>query len=97
LNSLFRTNSDPAAAPNVWNLMWYSNPEVDELLNEADHTLEMEARNALLGQAQQLIWEDAPVIWLYVPEILVGAAQNVENVYIWPTIFTVVREAGLSE
>jgi ABC-type transport system substrate-binding protein len=97
LNSLFRSNSDPAAAPDVWNLMWYSNPEVDDLLNEADHTLEPEERYALLGQAQQLIWDDAPVIWLYVPEILVGTAQNVDNVFIWPTIFTVVREAGLNE
>lgn len=95
LNALFRTNSDPVAAPDVWNLMWYSNPAVDDLLNEADRTLETEERFALLGEAQQLIWDDAPVIWLYVPEILVGTAADVENVYIWPTIFTVVREAGI--
>lgn len=96
LNSLFRSNSDPNAAPDVWNLMWYSNPEVDELLNEADQAVDSEARYELLGQAQQLIWDDAPMIWMYAPEILVGARSAVEDVYIWPTVFTVVRDASLS-
>jgi ABC-type transport system substrate-binding protein len=97
LNSLFRSNSDPSAAPDVWNLMWYSNPEVDELLNEADQTVDSDARYELLGQAQQLIWDDAPMIWMYTPEILVGAGSDVQDVYIWPTVFTIVREASLSE
>lgn len=95
LNSLFRSNSDQSAAPNVWNLMWYSNPAVDDLLNEADRTVDEAARYDLLGQAQTLIWDDAPMIWLYAPEILVGATKEVQDVYIWPTIFTVVREASM--
>jgi peptide/nickel transport system substrate-binding protein len=95
LNSLFRSNTDDTAAPNVWNLMWYSNPEVDDLLNEADGTVDTAARHELLGQAQQLIWDDAPMIWLYVPDILVGATSEVQDVFIWPTIFTIVREASL--
>jgi ABC-type transport system substrate-binding protein len=94
LNSLFRTNSKPDAAPDVWNLMWYSNPEVDRLLGEADQSVVAEERSALLGEAQQLIWDDCPMIWLYVPEILVGTTANVQDVYIWPTIFTVVRDAS---
>jgi ABC-type transport system substrate-binding protein len=93
LNALFRSNSDASASPDVWNLMWYSNPEVDELLNEADQAVDSEARFDLLGQAQQLIWDDAPMIWLYAPDILVGARRDVQGVYIWPTIFTVVRDA----
>lgn len=97
LNSLFRTNSDQSAAPDVWNLMWYSNPEVDELLNEADQTVDSDARYELLGQAQQLIWDDAPMIWMYTPELLVGAGSEVQDVFIWPTVFTVVREASMSE
>ncbi len=94
MNSLFRSNSDPAKKPDVWNLMWYSNPEVDRLLNEAQNTVIEEARYDLLGQAQKLIWDDAPMIWLYVPDILVGARQNVQDAYIWPTVFTVVRQAS---
>ncbi|MGH2557944.1 MAG: ABC transporter substrate-binding protein [Thermomicrobiales bacterium] len=94
LNSLFRSNSDQSAAPNVWNLMWYSNPQVDELLNEADRTVDEAARFDLLGQAQQLIWDDAPMIWLYAPEMLGATTKDVTDVYIWPTIFTVVRDAS---
>jgi ABC-type transport system substrate-binding protein len=97
LNAVFRSNTDAAAAPNVWNLMWYSNAEVDELLNQADQAVDGETRVDLLGQAQQLIWDDAPMIWLYTPELLVGARDTVQDVYIWPTIFTVVREASKSE
>lgn len=93
LNAVFRSNSDASASPDVWNLMWYSNPEVDELLSEADQAVDAETRFDLLGQAQQLIWDDAPVIWLYAPDILVGARKDVQDVYIWPTIFTVVRDA----
>lgn len=95
LNSVFRTNSDTTKQPDVWNLMWYSNPQVNDLLNQADHTVDQTQRFDLLGQAQQLIWTDAPVIWLYVPDLLTGATKDVQDAFIWPTVFTVVREAGL--
>jgi hypothetical protein len=36
------------------------------------------------------------MIWLYVPDLLVGARSNVDGVYIWPTVFTVVRDASKS-
>ena len=96
LNSLFRSNTDRTVRPAVWNLMWYSNPEVDDLLNTADSTVDTAQRNELLGRAQKLIWDDAPMIWLYVPELLVGARAEVQDAYIWPTVFTVVREASKS-
>jgi peptide/nickel transport system substrate-binding protein len=96
LNAVFKSNTDPAAAPAVWNVMWYSNPDVDALLEQAQSTVATDERLELLGQAQQLIWDDAPMIWLYVPDLLVGARSNVEGVYIWPTVFTVVRDASKS-
>lgn len=96
LNAVFKSNTDPAAAPAVWNVMWYSNPDVDALLAQAQSTVATDARLELLGQAQQLIWDDAPMIWLYVPDLLVGARSNVEGVYSWPTVFTVVRDASKS-
>jgi peptide/nickel transport system substrate-binding protein len=93
LNSLFRTNTDRTVRPNVWNLMWYTNPDVDDLLNQADHSVDEAARYDLLGQAQKLIWDDVPMIWLYVPDLLVAASKSVHDVHIWPTVFTVVRDA----
>ncbi len=94
LNAVFRSNEDAAAAPPVWNLMWYRNPEVDELLAQGLTTVDTDARLEIFGQAQQLIWDDAPMIWLYSNELLVGARSNVQDVYSWPTVFTVVREAS---
>lgn len=96
LNSVFRSNTDPKKKPDVWNNMWYSNPKVDDLLNQADHAVDQTKRFELLGQAQKLIWDDAPVIWLYVPDLLGGAAKSVNGVVIWPTVFTIVRNASKS-
>jgi len=96
MNALFHSNPDPDAAPYVWNLMWYANEEVDRLIDEAQFTTDEQKRMELLGQAQQIVWDDAPVIWLYAPDILVGASPKVQGVFIWPTIFTVVRDAALT-
>lgn len=96
LNSLFRSNPDRTKAPYVWNLMWYANDQVDSLLNQADATVDATKRFDLLGQAQKLIWNDVPMIWLYTPDLLVGASKNVEGAFIWPTVFTVVRGAWKS-
>ncbi|CAN5800017.1 glutathione ABC transporter substrate-binding protein [soil metagenome] len=96
LNAVFLSNEAPAAPPPVWNLMWYSNPEVDELLTQAQSTVVTEDRLAILGEAQQLIWDDAPMIWLYSNELLAGARSNVQDVYNWPTVFTIVRDGSKS-
>lgn len=96
LNSLFRSNPDKTKAPYVWNLMWYQNDQVDALLNQADQTIDEAKRFELLGQAQMTIWNDAPMIWLYVPDLLVGARKAMNRVYVWPTVFTVVRDAWKS-
>jgi peptide/nickel transport system substrate-binding protein len=94
LNAVFHSNTDRTKAPNVWNLMWYENPQVDKLLDDAQITADAAKRNQLLGDAQKLIWEDAPVIWLHAPDLLTGVRDNVENVIVWPTVFTIVREAS---
>lgn len=43
----------------------YSNPEVNRLLDEANHTIDFDARNSLWLAAQRLIMEDRAVIPLY--------------------------------
>ncbi|MBA2448998.1 MAG: hypothetical protein H0V51_13315 [Chloroflexi bacterium] len=94
LSAVFRGNKDPAKAPAVWNLMWYENEQVDRLLDQAQETADQTRRYQLLGDAQKLIWDDAPVIWLYAPDLLTGIRDTVQNVHVWPTVFTIVREAS---
>jgi ABC-type transport system substrate-binding protein len=96
LNSLFRSNPDKTKAPYVWNLMWYENQQVDTLLTQAEQSVDGAQRADLLGQVQQIVWDEAPMIWLYAPDLLVAAQKNVQGLYVWPTIFTVVRDAWKS-
>lgn len=94
LVSLFLSNPSEDELFN-WNITYYSNEEVDQLLQEAQVATDEDERFELLGDAQEIIWNDAPMIWLYTPELLIGAGDEVENVYVWPTVFTVVRDASL--
>ncbi|HZK11856.1 MAG TPA: ABC transporter substrate-binding protein [Atribacterota bacterium] len=45
-------------------MMFYENPEVTKLINEARKTIEIEKQLALYVKAQKLITEDCPVIFL---------------------------------
>jgi peptide/nickel transport system substrate-binding protein len=51
--------------PNGNNRGFYSNEEVDNLLDEARVETDREEREQLYAQAIELIWEDAPWIFLY--------------------------------
>jgi peptide/nickel transport system substrate-binding protein len=47
------------------NLMGYSNPVVDDLLNRADKEMNQAERAQLYQKAQSVIVEDSPAIWLW--------------------------------
>jgi peptide/nickel transport system substrate-binding protein len=47
------------------NLMGYSNPKVDELLTKADNDLDVANRARLYKEAQAIMVEDLPAIWLW--------------------------------
>lgn len=44
----------------------YKNPRVDELIDQGEVTLDVEARKKIYHEAQRLIVEDAPANWIYV-------------------------------
>lgn len=77
LYSLFRTNAS-------FNRMRYSNLRVDALLDEARSETSAERRRQLYSEAQKLIWEDAPWIFLHVEDIIVAMDPKLENVVIQP-------------
>lgn len=94
LASLFKSNADDAAKPDVWNMARYRNAEVDALLKEADSTPDAAAQNAALGKAQELIWRDNPYIWLQINENVSAIRKGVAGVEVWPIVFTIVRRAS---
>jgi len=75
--SLFRTG-----AP--FNRMFYSNSKVDELLDKARETADPSLRQQYYAQAQKLIWQDAPWIFLHYEDIAVAMKPYITEVEIQP-------------
>ncbi|GEM_PF-529125 len=94
LASLFKSNADDNAKPDVWNIGRYRNAEVDELLKAADSAPEETARLDALGKAQELIWADAPYLWLQINENVSAARKSVTGVSVMPIVFTNLRTAA---
>jgi len=57
----------------------YSNPEVDKLLVEGRKTVDQTARAAIYKKMQELIAEDAPIIYLYYPRELRALSTRVQG------------------
>jgi ABC-type transport system substrate-binding protein len=93
LQSLFKSNSDPAGRPDVWNIGRYSNQAVDTALDKANADPSASARDAAMAQAQTLIWQDSPYLWLQVNETVSAHRSTVSGVEVWPIVFTVLRRA----
>lgn len=71
LYALFHSSQVPPG----FNGAFYSNPEVDALLDEARSTLDSEKRKEAYKKAIAIIWEEAPWLFLY-SEIQVTAVRK---------------------
>jgi ABC-type transport system substrate-binding protein len=94
LNAQFRANVDDAAVPDAWNVGRYRNKQVDQLLDEAERTASASRSQAALTTAQELIWHDAPMLWLPIADHIVAMREAVTGVEISPAGFTLLRHAG---
>jgi peptide/nickel transport system substrate-binding protein len=80
------------------NYLGYSNKEVDRLLEEGIVTLGMEERTRIYQQAEQLIVDDAPVIWLFFREAVHVATNRLKNFNPHPvSLFYNVHEWSLEK
>lgn len=87
LYSLFR-----AGAP--FNRMQYNNTRVNELLDKARVESDPQKRLQLYAEAQRIIWEEAPWIFLHYEDIIVASKQGLVGLEIQPIerwIFTYVK------
>ncbi|MEX2501392.1 MAG: glutathione ABC transporter substrate-binding protein [Trueperaceae bacterium] len=82
LFALFHTSEH---VPNGSNRAFYSNPEVDALLEEARTNTDPAAREALYEDALQIIHEDAPWLFLHSETQLVAVNDAVNGLVIHPT------------
>lgn len=81
-------------APNP-NRAFYSNPAVDALLDQARTSPDPALRQQLYADAQQLIWDDAPWLFLYSESQVVAVRDNVEGFIIHPTERFLATETSL--
>jgi len=80
-------------APAGNNSGFYSNPEVDRLLDEAIATADKEEALKKYAEAQRIIVEDAPWVFLFVPDIVVAKSSSVSNVGVLPSDTILVDNA----
>jgi peptide/nickel transport system substrate-binding protein len=80
-------------APNGANRGFYSNPKVDELIDDARATMDLEKRKGLYGEAEKLIWDDAPWIFTHFMKIPIAYRHGITGIHVWPVEPIDVREA----
>lgn len=61
------------------NVAGYSNAEVDRLLDAAETEIDQEKRRQMYLRAQAIVTDEAPWIFLYLPEDIYGVSRRVEG------------------
>jgi peptide/nickel transport system substrate-binding protein len=61
------------------NFSSYSNPRVDELVAAGEIEPDVERRHELYNEAQQLVYEEAPAVFLFLPDIVEAGSASVQN------------------
>jgi peptide/nickel transport system substrate-binding protein len=71
--------------PHGYIATFYKDAKVDELLLAGQTTMNPQQRQAIYKQAQELIWHDAPWIFLWAQNFYVVTSSHLEGVSIVPT------------
>lgn len=74
--------------PKKLNFICYKNEELDKLLVEGRQVFDPEKRKVFYHKAQDILAEDQPYTFLYIPYALVAIADRVENVFPAPSGLT---------
>ncbi|ACZ38409.1 extracellular solute-binding protein family 5 [Sphaerobacter thermophilus DSM 20745] len=61
----------------VHNATRYSNPRVDELIEQGRREIEEAKRKEIYAEVQRILVDELPWLWLYLPDITNGWAKNV--------------------
>ncbi len=69
-------------ASNNWS--FYENPELEALLEAGVATGDPDERREIYAEAQRIIWEDAPWVFLYSPDNIAGQRAGVTGIAYYP-------------
>jgi peptide/nickel transport system substrate-binding protein len=74
----------------------YSNPKVDSLLNQARTELNTDKRTELYKQANQILFDESPLIYLYFDKYNTGISKKLTGVQIYGDGLLRFKTAGLT-
>ena len=63
------------------NYMCYSNTQLDSIIHSIRYEIDEEKRKKLYDKAQEIIHEDVPMIFLYIPTNKIAISKQFENAY----------------
>ena len=81
--------------PSSNNWSFYHDERVQELIEAGRATGDPEERAALYAEAQEIIWNDAPWVFLYSPDNVAGQAEELSGVFYMPDRSLDARGASL--
>jgi peptide/nickel transport system substrate-binding protein len=71
----------------AWNETSYSNPEFEKALDEAEATLDVEARRAIMEKVEKIMQDDVPSLYPIWRPVYTFAASKVHNYPPHPTLY----------
>lgn len=81
IRPLLATESAPPAS---YNTGYYSNPEVDQLIQDAIHTADASLRAEAYAKIQETLWNEAPWVFLSVDANMAAAGSNITGINLLP-------------
>jgi peptide/nickel transport system substrate-binding protein len=64
---------------------FYCNPEYDTIMKASREEQNPEKRLQLLKQASEIVWEDAPWMWLHVEKFVIAYSSKIKGMVVTPT------------
>lgn len=94
IRPLLAIESEP---PMSYNICYYENEEVDQLLKDGLNTADVEARKAAYEKAQDIIWEESPLVCLASDMNTWANAKNIINIGNTPDNGLWIRNARMAK
>ncbi|MDD6283095.1 MAG: glutathione ABC transporter substrate-binding protein [Oribacterium sp.] len=81
LRPMLAKESEP---PMSYNISYYENDEVDQLLKDALATSDSDKRKDCYAKIQDIVWEDCPVVPLFHMQNTIAVSNKIANVKLYP-------------
>ncbi|SHJ98033.1 glutathione ABC transporter substrate-binding protein [Paramaledivibacter caminithermalis] len=91
---LFHSANIPPTAPNV---SYYMNPKADELIEAGAIEVDPEKRAKIYAELQEIIWNDAPWIFLGSDVLLSAKRSTTEGIFVDPSGGIIATQAATSK